>query len=258
MTKIAIPSGFIAGQADSPPNFPRISPRIHPEIPPFIGPRTAPNRMLELYTWSTPNGMKISIMLEEIALPYTVHAVDILRDAQFEADFLRLSPNNKIPAIVDHDTGITMMESGAILLYLAEKSGRFMPTEPALRWSVMEWLMFQMGGLGPMLGQAHHFLKFNPGVSDYAARRYGSEAQRLYGVLERRLDGRDYLAGAHVGEYSIADIAAWPWIARHRWQGMDLAAYPNVRRWYVALAERPAVQRGYAIPDATQEIPRPD
>ncbi len=200
--------------------------------------------MIDLYTWSTPNGQKISIMLEEIELPYRVHPIDIGNDEQFDDDFLKISPNNKIPAIVDHDDGTTMMESGAILLYLAAKSGRLMPRDEAARWRVMEWLMFQMGGLGPMLGQAHHFLRFNPGVSEYAEKRYAIEAQRLYDVLDQRLENHEYLAG----QYSIADIAAWPWIARFEWQRIDLADYPNVKRWYLAIAARPAVVRGYAIP----------
>lgn len=209
--------------------------------------------MIDLYTWGTPNGRKVSIMLEEIELPYTVHPIDITNDEQFAADFLKISPNNKIPAIVDHDNGMAMMESGAILLYLAEKSGRFMPTDYAARWSALQWLMFQMGGLGPMLGQAHHFLKFNKSVSDYAEKRYADEAQRLYAVMQRRLENHEYLAG----EYSIADIASWPWISRFEWQGINLSAYPNVKRWYQAIAARPAVQRGHRVPDEQQAIPLP-
>lgn len=214
--------------------------------------------MIDLHTWSTPNGRKVSIMLEEIELSYTVYPVDIGNDQQFDDDFLKISPNNKIPAIVDHDNGMTMMESGAILLYLAEKSGRFLPAEPAARWHVMEWLMFQMGGLGPMLGQAHHFLHFNQGVSDYAEKRYAVEARRLYDVMDERLARHEYLAG----EYSLADIASWPWISRFEWQGIDFAEYPNVKRWYLAIAARAAVQRGYQVPAApnaaSKKIPRPD
>ena len=214
--------------------------------------------MIDLYTWSTPNGRKVSIMLEEIELPYTVHAIDIGNDQQFHDDFLKISPNNKIPAIVDHDNGRTMMESGAILLYLAEKSGRFLPTDEAARWRTMEWLMFQMGGLGPMLGQAHHFLHYNRGTSDYAEKRYAIEAQRLYDVMDERLAHREYLAG----EYSVADIASWPWISRFEWQGIDFAEYPNVERWYRAIAARPAVLRGYQVPAAPnatiKEIPLPE
>ena len=214
--------------------------------------------MIDLYTWSTPNGRKVSIMLEEIEMPYTVHPIDIMNDEQFADDFLKISPNNKIPAIVDRDNGMTMMESGAILLYLAEKSGRFMPADETGRWRAMEWLMFQMGGLGPMLGQAHHFLQFNKGVSDYAAKRYAVEAQRLYDVMDDRLEANEYLAG----EYSIADMAAWPWISRYEWQGVDFAEYPNVKRWYRAIAARPAVVRGYQVPAAPgaapKEIPLPE
>ena len=218
--------------------------------------------MIDLYTWGTPNGRKVSIMLEEIKAPYTVHPIDITNDEQFDDDFLRISPNNKIPAIVDHDNGMTLMESGAILLYLAEKSGRLMPNDNAARWRTMEWLMFQMGGLGPMLGQAHHFLHFNQGLSDYAEKRYAIEAQRLYDVLDTQLQRYEYVAG----EYSIADIAAWPWVSRCEWQKITLAEYPNVKRWYAAIASRAAVQRGYfipaapgAAPDATQkDIPLPD
>ena len=207
--------------------------------------------MFDLYTWSTPNGQKVSIMLEEIGMPYTVHPVDILNDEQFDEDFLKISPNNKIPAIVDRDNGMTMMESGAILLYLAEKSGRFMSTQPAVRWNTMEWLMFQMGGLGPMLGQAHHFLKFQKGVSDYAEKRYSIEARRLYDVMDQRLENHEYLAG----EYSIADIAAWPWISRFAWQQIEPDEFPNVKRWYLAIAARPAVRRGYQVPGGAAEIP---
>ncbi|WP_424946387.1 glutathione S-transferase family protein [Candidatus Spongiihabitans sp.] len=209
--------------------------------------------MIDLYTWSTPNGQKVSIMLEEIGMPYTVHPIDITNDEQFDDDFLKISPNNKIPAIVDHDNDMTMMESGAILLYLADKSGRFMPSDDAARWRTMQWLMFQMGGLGPMLGQAHHFLRFNKGVSDYAENRYAVEAQRLYDVIDQQLENHEYLAD----QYSIADIASWPWIARFEWQGIDLNEYPNVKRWYLAIAARPAVQRGYRVPDRQKAIPLP-
>lgn len=210
--------------------------------------------LIDLYTWSTPNGRKVSIMLEEIGLPYTVHAIDITRDAQFADDFLRVSPNNKIPAIVDRDTGLSLFESGAILMYLAAKTGKLMPTDAAAKWRVIEWLMFQMGGLGPMLGQAHHFLHFNRGVSDYAEKRYAAEAKRLYAVIDARLGNHEYLAG----EYSIADIACWPWVSRFEWQGVDLNDYPNAKRWYTAIANRPAVQRGYQVPTTAKEIPMPE
>ncbi len=200
--------------------------------------------MIDFYTWNTPNGQKVSLMLEEAKIAYTVHPIDIGCDQQFDEDFLKISPNNKIPAIVDRDCGMSLMESGAILLYLAEKSGMFMPTEPLARWRALEWLMFQMGGLGPMLGQAHHFLEFNKGVSDYAEKRYAVEAQRLYDVMDKRLQDHEYLADT----YSIADMAAWPWIARFEWQGVNFAEYPNLKRWYLAIAARPAVQRGYSVP----------
>lgn len=208
--------------------------------------------MIDLYTFGTPNGRKVSIALEEMGLPYQVTSVDILKNEQFQADFLKISPNNKIPAIVDRETGISLMESGAILYYLATKSASFLPKDPHHHWQALEWLNWQMGGFGPMLGQAHHFLHFNPGRSAYAEERFGEEAKRLYGVLDQQLIGRDYVAG----EYSIADMAIWPWVARFEFQKIDLTQYPNVLRWYRALAERPSVQRGYCVPVET-EIPLP-
>lgn len=209
--------------------------------------------MIDLYTWSTPNGRKVSIMLEETGLPYRVHAVNIGKGEQFEADFVRISPGSKIPAIVDRENGFSLMESGAILMYLAEKTGALLPRETEPRWRVIEWLMYQMGGVGPMLGQAHHFLKFNPGKSEYAEQRYLKEAQRLYGVLDARLADHRYLGG----EYSIADIATWPWVSRFQWHAIDLNDYNNVKRWYLELAARPAVQRGYRVPNADLEVPMP-
>ncbi len=209
--------------------------------------------MIDLYTWTTPNGRKISIMLEELGLPYEAHAVDIGKEQQFAPDFLKISPNNKIPAIVDRDTGISVMESGAILFYLAEKTGRFLPSAGPERFKVLEWLMWQMGGIGPMLGQAHHFLHYNKGKAPYAEERFGKEAQRLYGVLDRQLTGADYVAG----DYSIADMAIWPWIARFEWQEVDLGNFPNVKRWYTSIAARPAVQKGYHVPKFTADIPMP-
>jgi GST-like protein len=208
---------------------------------------------IELYTWTTPNGRKVSIMLEEMDVPYAVHAVDITAGEQFKPDFLAISPNNKIPAILDRRTGFSLMESGAILLYLAQSYDQFLPKDAERRWRATEWLMWQMGGFGPMLGQAHHFLKYNPGKSAYAEERYAAEARRLYGVLNRRLEGRDFVAD----EYSVADIAIWPWVSRFEWQKIDLAEFANVRRWYLALAGRPAVQRGYDLPQVTTPIPRP-
>lgn len=216
-------------------------------------PAGASNRMIELYTWSTPNGRKVSIMLEELGMQYQVHAIDITRGGQYAPEFLAISPNNKIPAIVDTETGISMMESGAILLYLAERGGRLLPREEHARWRTIEWLMWQMGGIGPLLGQAHHFLHFNPGKAPYAERRYRDEAERLYGVLERRLAEVPWLAGA---EYTVADIATWPWISRFEWQGIDLNRYPHARRWYLEIAARPAVQRGFRVPNPA-EIPMP-
>jgi GST-like protein len=210
--------------------------------------------LIDLYTWSTPNGRKVSIMLEECGLDYTVHPIDITRDEQFAPAFLEISPNNKIPAILDRAAGRSVFESGAILIYLAEKTGRFWPQAPGPRLATLEWLMFQMGGLGPMLGQAHHFLRFNPGKAPYAEERYAKEAERLYGVMDRRLARQAYLAGA---DYTIADIASWPWISRFEWQGIDLDRFANVKRWYLEIAARPAVQRGYDVPRLGHAIPLP-
>ena len=210
--------------------------------------------MIDLYTWTTPNGRKISIMLEEIGLPYKAIGVNIGNREQFDPAFLEISPNNKIPAIVDQDEGINMMESGAILIYLAEKTGKLMPQSGRAKWEALEWLMMQMGGVGPMLGQTHHFVFYNEGKSPYAEERYLKENARIYGVLDQRLGEKEYLAG----EYSIADIATWPWIARHPRQRMDLQEYPNLLRWYLAIAGRPAVQRGYDVPEKVEDIPIPD
>lgn len=200
---------------------------------------------IDLYTWNTPNGRKVSIMLEEVGLPYRVIPIDISKGEQHEEDFLRVSPNNKIPAIVDHDSGISLMESGAILMYLANRTGKLMaPFGEEQFWRQMEWLMFQMGGVGPMMGQTHHFVKFNKGKSTYAEQRYSKENARLYGVLEQRLNDREFICD----EYSIVDIATWPWISRFEWQEMDLRAFPNLCSWYERIANRPAVQRGYGVP----------
>src|SRR5712691_7476282 len=220
-----------------------------------INPTTAQDAhtVIDLYTWTTPNGRKASIMLEELGLPYTAHPIDIGKDEQFQPDFLKISPNNRIPAIIDRDNGYHLMESGAILMYLAEKTGQLMPKEPERRYRVIEWLMWQMGGIGPFLGQVHHFVKYNKGKAPYAEERYLKEAHRLYGVLDRRLASREFV----VDEYSIADIAIWPWISRFEWQTIELAQYPNVKRWYVAIANRPAVQRGYQVPKNVGPIPMP-
>jgi GSH-dependent disulfide-bond oxidoreductase len=209
--------------------------------------------VIDLYTWTTPNGRKASIMLEEIGLPYTAHAVDISKDEQFKPEFLKISPNNRIPAIVDSDNGYHLMESGAILIYLADKTGKLLPKDSDKRYRVIEWLMWQMGGPGPMLGQVHHFVKYNKGKAPYAEERYLKEAHRLYGVLDRRLAGRDFVAD----EYSIADIAIWPWISRFEWQTIDMNQYANVKRWYADIATRPAVQRGYDVPKKVGDIPMP-
>ena len=209
--------------------------------------------MIDLYTWSTPNGRKVSIMLEECGLDYAAHAVDIGKNEQFKPDFLKISPNNRIPAIVDHDTGLALFESGAILMYLAEKTGKFWSKEPKAHWHTVQWLMWQMGGVGPMLGQVHHFVKYNKGKAPYAEERYLAEAKRLYGVMDRRLAEAEYLAG----DYSIADMATWPWISRFEWQTIDMNEFPNVVRWYKAIAARPAVVKGYHVPIKQPEIPMP-
>jgi GST-like protein len=209
--------------------------------------------VIDLYTWTTPNGRKANIMLEEIGLPYTVHAIDISKDEQFAPEFLKISPNNRIPAIVDRDNGMSLMESGAILIYLADKTGKLLPKSGMERYKVIEWLMWQMGGPGPMLGQVHHFVKYNPGKAPYAEERYLKEAARLYKVLNTQLGLQEYVAG----EYSIADIAIWPWISRFEWQTINLNDYPNVKRWYLEIAKRPAVQRGYKVPKDMGPIPMP-
>ena len=209
--------------------------------------------MIDLYTWSTPNGRKISIALEEMGLPYKAIAVDIGKDEQFKPDFLKISPNNRIPAIVDHDNGLALFESGAILMYLADKTGKFWPKDAKSRWQTTQWLMWQMGGVGPMLGQVHHFVKYNAGKAPYAEERYLKEAKRLYGVLDKQLAQSEYVAG----DYSIADMSIWPWISRFEWQQMDLNQFANVKRWYVAIAKRPAVQKGYDVPVKQPGIPMP-
>ena len=191
--------------------------------------------MIEFYSWVTPNGRKVSIMLEECGLEYKTHPIAIGKDEQFAPEFLKISPNNKIPAKVDTDTGISLMESGAILLYLAEKTGKFMPTDNVGKWKALEWLMMQMGSVGPMLGQTHHFVKYNAGKVPYAEDRYLNENRRIYGVLDRRLSQEPYIAGS---DYTIVDMATWPWISRFDWQTMDLNDYPNVKRWYLDIVAR--------------------
>jgi len=204
--------------------------------------------MIDLHYWPTPNGWKISIALEEMALPYRMIPVEIGKGANFEPAFLAISPNGRIPAIVDfepEDGGapISVFESGAILLYLAEKSGRFLPPDVRGRSEVVQWLMWQMGGLGPMLGQHGHFALYAKDKIEYAIGRYRRETERLYGVLDRRLAGRDHLCG----DYSIADMACWPWVVTNKAQDIDLGAFPNVRRWYDTLKQRPALRRGYDL-----------
>lgn len=204
--------------------------------------------MIDFYTWGTPNGRKVSILLEELALPYRTIPVNISKDEQFSPEFLRVNPNNKIPAITDPDgpdgQPLHLFESGAILIYLAEKHGRFLAKEGRGRAETLQWLMWQMGGFGPMLGQAHHFRRFAPEQVPYAINRYTKETERLYGVLEKQLADRDYVAG----DYSIADMAIYPWTERHDWQGIDLSLYPNIERWRAKLAGRPAVVKGMSIP----------
>ena len=207
--------------------------------------------MIDLYTWTTPNGRKVSILLEELGVEYTAHPINIGQGDQKTPAFLEISPNNKIPAIVDHDNGLKLMESGAIMIYLADKHGKFIPTDPIARAKANEWLMWQMAGLGPMLGQTHVYHHFNSGEAPFAEGRFLTEAARLYSVLDKRLSDRDYI----VDEYSIVDMACWPWVSRYEWQDISLADYPNVREWYQRIAARPAVQKGYHVPKKVGEIP---
>ena len=204
--------------------------------------------MIDVYSWATPNGHKVHVMLEECGLPYTVHAVDIGAGDQFKPDFLAISPNNKIPAIVDSEgpdgRPISLFESGAILLYLAGKTGKFMPADVRGKYETLEWLMFQMGGVGPMLGQAHHFRIYAPEKIAYAVDRYTNEARRLYGVMDKRLGQSRFLGG---DEYTIADIATWPWTRSYKNQGLELDDFPNVKRWFDTIGARAAAQRGVQV-----------
>lgn len=205
---------------------------------------------IDLYTWKTSNGRKATVMLEECGLPYTIHPIDISTDVQFSPEFVAINPNSKIPAIVDPDgpdgKPYTLFESGAILMYLAEKSGRFLPRDMARRYEVIQWVMFQMGGVGPIFGQVHHFRRAAKETVPYAINRYSTECRRLYGVLNARLEGREYLAN---DEISIADFCTLPWVFRHDWQQVDLAEFPNVKRWYDTLMARPALARGMNLPE---------
>lgn len=203
--------------------------------------------MIDLYYWSTPNGHKITLFLEEAGLPYAIHPINIGTGEQFRPDFLKIAPNNRIPAIVDHDPAdggapISLFESGAILLYLAEKTGSFLSTDIRTRTETLQWLFWQMGGLGPMAGQNHHFGTFAPVKIEYAIDRYVKETARLYGVLDRRLENRDFIAG---NAYSIADMACYPWIVPHERQRQDLNDFPNLKRWFDAIAQRDATRRAY-------------
>ena len=204
--------------------------------------------MIDVYSWATPNGHKIHIMLEELGLEYKAVPIDIGNGDQFTPEFLAVSPNNKIPAIVDNDgpdgKPLALFESGAILFYLAEKTGKFLPSDPVGRYTTMEWLMFQMGGVGPMLGQAHHFRIYAPEQIEYAVNRYSNEARRLYNVMDKRLAVTQFLAG---NEYSIADIATFPWTRSWKNQGIELDEFPNVKRWFDVIASRPAVIRGVEV-----------
>ena len=204
--------------------------------------------MIDVYSWATPNGHKVHILLEELELPYQVHGVNIGTGDQFKPEFLKISPNNKIPAIVDSDgpdgKPISLFESGAILMYLASKTGKFMPKDVRGKYVMLEWLMFQMASVGPMLGQAHHFRLYAPEQIEYAVNRYTNEAKRIYGVIDRRLSEQKYLAGA---SYTIADIAVWPWTRSAKNQGIEISDFPHFKRWYEEIEKRPAVQRGVEV-----------
>ena len=204
--------------------------------------------MIDLYTWTTPNGRKVSIMLEELALPYRVHPINIGQGEQYKPEYVKINPNSKIPSIVDPEgpngKPITMMESGAILIYLAGKTGKLLPASVRDRYVALQWLMFQMGGVGPIFGQVHHFLRAAKEQVPYAIERYTRETRRLYGVLNDRLKDREFLADG----YSAADIATYPWVARYEWHKTDLNDFPHVKRWFDAISARPAVQRGMKVP----------
>ena len=212
--------------------------------------------MIDLYTWTTPNGRKVSILLEELGVDYTVHSINIDKGEQKTPDFLKISPNNKIPAIVDHDNGMALMESGAIMWYLSEKYGKYLPTDPLGRKEAMEWLFWQVGNQGPMAGQLSHFVNYAPvGIGDYGRERYAREYDRCLGVLERRLAGRDYI----LGDYSIADMVSWPWVLIAKPLGATLEPFPNVTAWRSRLKNRPAVQRAVDLgKDMRRQAPPTD
>ncbi|PSO54468.1 MAG: glutathione S-transferase [Cyanobacteria bacterium QH_8_48_120] len=200
--------------------------------------------MIDLYTFTTPNGRKVSIILEELSLPYQVHTIDITKGEQFAPEFVEINPNSKIPAIIDRETDITLFESGAILIYLAEQTGKFLPRKPQNRFQVLEWLMFQMAGVGPMAGQHTHFNRFASENIPYAIERYKKETLRLYSVLDGQLANQEFICG----DYSIADIATFPWVASYEFQGLTLDGYPHLQSWVERVQQRPAVQRGMAVP----------
>jgi GSH-dependent disulfide-bond oxidoreductase len=222
---------------------------------PYTLPPTQENRMIELHYWPTPNGHKVTMFLEEAGLPYEIKPVNIGRGDQFKPEYLKISPNNKMPAMVDTDPlgggeSLSIFESGAILLYLTEKTGKFIPASIRERYVVMEWLFWQVGGLGPMLGQNHHFNRYAPEKIPYAIDRYVNETRRLYGVLDQRLAGRDFIAGS---DYGIADMAAYPWIVPYEAQTMHLEDFPNVQRWFKRIGERDATKRAYALGETIKE-----
>ncbi|MBD2491801.1 glutathione S-transferase N-terminal domain-containing protein [Aulosira sp. FACHB-615] len=200
--------------------------------------------MIDLYTFTTPNGRKASVMLEEVELPYNFHKIDITKQQQFTPEYVAINPNSKIPAIVDQETGITVFESGAILIYLAQKTGKLLPTDQKSYFQVLEWLMFQMGGVGPMFGQLNHFKRFAPEKIPYAIERYEKETLRIYGVLDKQLQDNEFICG----DYSIADVATYPWVAIYEFQGLSLDNYPHLQRWVNIVQQRPAVQRGMQVP----------
>jgi GST-like protein len=200
--------------------------------------------MIDLYTFTTPNGRKASIMLEEVGLDYNVHKIDITKGEQFAPEYIAINPNSKIPAIVDRDADMTVFESGAILIYLAQKTGKLLPTEQKQHFQVIEWLMFQMGSIGPMFGQYNHFNRFAPEKIPYAIERYKQETLRLYGILDRQLSDREFICE----DYSIADIATFPWVASYDFMGLTLDEHPNLKRWVETVGQRPAVQRGMKVP----------